>query len=172
MKSINQSAVNLLEQIKAVVTQLSDEDYSMPLEILSLTSIGQHTRHALEFFQCLDVSKTSGFLNYDERSHSIELQVKTNLSIDLISLLQGKIIASSSDRDIVMTANYDLEGESLQTIKTTFYRELAYNIEHAIHHMALIKIGIYQAFPEIVLPEHFGVASSTVRFHQAVQSQS
>ena len=42
-------------------------------------------------------------------------------------------------------------------------RELVYNIEHAIHHMALIKIGIKEVAPQLQLPEGFGVANSTIR---------
>jgi hypothetical protein len=38
-------------------------------------------------------------------------------------------------------------------------------MEHAIHHMALIRVGLEeQGIPDI--PPHFGVAPSTVR-HQA-----
>jgi hypothetical protein len=45
-------------------------------------------------------------------------------------------------------------------------RELLYNLEHAIHHMALIQVAVRQAFPALTLPAHFGVAYSTVQ-HQA-----
>jgi len=51
----------------------------------------------------------------------------------------------------------------LSRIKTNALRELAYNIEHAIHHMAIIKIGINEVSPYILLPSAFGVASSTIR---------
>jgi hypothetical protein len=46
-------------------------------------------------------------------------------------------------------------------------RELAYNIEHTIHHMAIIKQSIIEHFTYIDLPEYFGVASSTVRYASA-----
>ena len=49
-------------------------------------------------------------------------------------------------------------------MKSSFYRELSYNIEHAIHHMALLKVAVKQTLTYISLPENFGVASSTIRY--------
>ena len=43
-------------------------------------------------------------------------------------------------------------------------RELQYNLEHTIHHAALIKIGVLSLVPDAVLPDTFGVAPSTVRY--------
>ncbi len=51
-------------------------------------------------------------------------------------------------------------------IPSSVARELLYNIEHAVHHMALIQVAVTNAFPSIELPPHFGVAYSTVQ-HQS-----
>ena len=53
-------------------------------------------------------------------------------------------------------------GQLPTRIPSTFERELVYNIEHTIHHLALIAIGFRAYFPHVSLSEHFGVASSTV----------
>lgn len=42
-----------------------------------------------------------------------------------------------------------------------------YNIEHTIHHLALIKVGLKLVYPDLDLPNHFGVAPSTIKFQQA-----
>ena len=47
-------------------------------------------------------------------------------------------------------------------VESTLERELVYNIEHAVHHMAMIKIGLRQIAPEILIDKNFGVAQSTV----------
>jgi hypothetical protein len=39
-----------------------------------------------------------------------------------------------------------------------------YNIEHNVHHLAIIKIAMKQAFPEIKTAENLGVAASTLEF--------
>jgi len=43
---------------------------------------------------------------------------------------------------------------------------MAYNLEHTIHHMALMKAGIREV-AGIEMPESFGVASSTLKFRSA-----
>jgi hypothetical protein len=45
-----------------------------------------------------------------------------------------------------------------------FQRE--YNIEHVVHHMALVKIGIHEVSPYVILPPDFGVAISTIKYHK------
>ncbi len=48
-------------------------------------------------------------------------------------------------------------------IASNFYRELIYNIEHAVHHMAIMKIGVLEVAPYVSMPLDFGVAVSTIR---------
>ena len=57
---------------------------------------------------------------------------------------------------VVKTCNSDC------TIDSTVGRELLYNLEHCIHHLALIKIGLKLVAPQIELPTHFGFARSTI----------
>jgi hypothetical protein len=47
-------------------------------------------------------------------------------------------------------------------------RELVYLIEHSIHHFALVRIGIQENFPEIILPCDFGIAYSTIKYRESV----
>ena len=61
-----------------------------------------------------------------------------------------------------------LQNESADNLEidTNFYREALYNIEHTIHHMALIRVGIKEV-SSITLPEYFGVAPSTIQHKKA-----
>ena len=52
---------------------------------------------------------------------------------------------------------------STKVIQTNYFRELLYNLEHSIHHQALIKIALYR-IPHIKIPETFGVAPSTLEY--------
>jgi hypothetical protein len=46
------------------------------------------------------------------------------------------------------------------------FRELAYDLEHSIHHQAIIKIAMKNLNSEYALNENFGVARSTIRFRE------
>jgi uncharacterized damage-inducible protein DinB len=158
------SAIDVLNQIKSVLDQLEDEDYHKPLPQLFDASIGQHVRHTLEFFDCL--SNKQNVINYDLRKRNYEIETFTQVATEKINELIKFLSNRPVDMPVLFVANFDTtEGEELQ-ISSSFEREIAYNIEHAIHHMALIKIGLQFLNVQIDLPENFGVASSTVRYQQ------
>ncbi|MEQ8583962.1 MAG: hypothetical protein RIC30_15700 [Marinoscillum sp.] len=164
---INQSAINLLDQVKYIIRQMTSEQYTLPISTLSNATIGQHVRHLLEFFLCLQDAQMTSTLDYDDRKHDQYLQTDVKLALSVTNALQDSLKRQNKDFAIAMRVNYDIEAKSTIDISTSFFRELAYNIEHAIHHMALIKIGLKVAFPEVDIPEHFGVASSTVRYQKS-----
>ena len=50
-------------------------------------------------------------------------------------------------------------------VTSTYNREIVYNIEHAVHHMALIKVALKELEVEFV-NEEFGVAYATVQYRR------
>jgi len=146
---------------------MTSDQFKQPIPTLSGSSIGQHVRHTLEFFICLQDAHINGEINYDERKHDHYLEQDVRLAAQVAQSLQENILKQKGDFSLVMKANYEVDSDEELAIKTTYHRELAYNIEHAIHHMALIKIGLKVTFPEVTLPDHFGVASSTVRYQKS-----
>jgi len=70
------------------------------------------------------------------------------------------------NQPLALEADLSVSGAATIQIPSSFARELLYNIEHAIHHMALVQVAVQNAFPTIELPQHFGVAYSTVQ-HQS-----
>jgi hypothetical protein len=53
---------------------------------------------------------------------------------------------------------------SSEVISTSFERELVYCLDHAIHHQALIKIGLKELDCVDLVNGNFGVAYSTIRY--------
>jgi hypothetical protein len=51
-------------------------------------------------------------------------------------------------------------------VNSTYFRELVYNIEHAIHHFAIMAIAVKSNFQEVTLAENFGTAYSTIQFQE------
>jgi RNA-binding protein YhbY len=56
-------------------------------------------------------------------------------------------------------------GNQILEIESNYTRELLYNLEHSIHHQALIKVAILQN-NSIIIDENFGVAHSTIEYRK------
>jgi hypothetical protein len=164
--SLTRTCSNILNQLKDVVEQLDEYQFTRPSEALSNSSIGQHLRHTLEFFICLEEGYQSGLINYDKRAHDKTIERDRELALLTLERIEGFVHIMNPERPLALEVNYDIAEEHNETLSTTSKRELVYNIEHAVHHMALMKIGIREVAPGIVLPGDFGIAASTLRHQQ------
>lgn len=158
---------NTLIDIRGYLIQIEVSRYTQPLDIFSGATIGQHTRHILEFYKCLLDQYKSGVVNYDLRTHDTTIESSITRSIKIIDeILETLTPGNLPNVSLRLEVNYNsTEGQNI-SLNTTLERELIYNIEHAIHHMAIIKIGIQVVAPEISLPSDFGIAASTIRYRQ------
>lgn len=147
--------------------KLVDEDaYRKPIEALSKATLGQHTRHAIEFFQCIAEQSGTGVLSYDKRhrNHLIEESPKAALvALENISQWAG---SSFADKHLLLQVSLSETSHAATLIPTTCLREWNYALEHAIHHMAIIRIGAKFATPELSLPENFGVGYATIKYRK------
>lgn len=161
---LHSSAKELLTQLSFVIDICKEEDFTKPLPELSSSTFGQHVRHTLEFFICLFDAKNDGFINYDNRKHDGLIETDKKLAQSIIQSILTFLDQNKEDFAISFKANYSFKEGEINSMPSSFHRELAYNIEHAIHHMALLKVAVNQTLTYIQLPENFGVASSTVRY--------
>jgi hypothetical protein len=160
----------LLSQIKHVFGQighllqdLPTADYSAPCPSLSNATIGQHVRHIIELFICLENGYSEGIVNYENRRRDRRIETDKEFAGELFVRLHSDM--DQSDKGLLLQT---LCGKSsdVEYIATNYYRELLFNLEHTVHHMALIRIGVADLHGPF-LPEDFGVASSTMRYRKA-----
>lgn len=168
--NLNRACTNILNQLTDIVNQLDEADFTKPSESLSRSTIGQHLRHTLEFFICFQQGYESGLINYDKRAHDKLIETDKYIALaainrvtDFVNLLQEKVLR--------LEVGYDLRKEDFITVETNATRELVYNIEHAVHHMAIMKIGIREVAPYVNLPHDFGIAASTIRYQEVAVNQ-
>ena len=160
IKQIHQSISHLLIQLENAVQELSDQQFSEPIPILGDSTIGQHLRHTLEFYNELDDAYQSGMINYDQRKRDHNLQTCRETAIAKIRQIRSNL--NWENKELKIRVEYDDVDITQQQIQTNYFRELVYNLEHTIHHMALIKVGV-SISSRIILPEDFGVAASTIK---------
>jgi hypothetical protein len=154
----------LLHQMEQLLLALTDEQYSKKLRVLSNATLGQHTRHILEFFIELNAGYETGLVNYDNRKRDYSIEISRATAIEQIhSLISG---LEKEDKMLTLAADYGRDMDCTVNVSTNYQRELVYNLEHMVHHMALLRIGV-QAQSGIYLPEEFGVALSTIKYKKS-----
>jgi hypothetical protein len=163
MHQIKVTTVEILNQLKDLASYISDEEFSKELSILLSNSVGRHYRHIIEFYMVLFNGLKSASVNYDNRKHDPELEQDRTKCIDSLDEIISEIQALDHGKDIKLEACYSADTNATIEMFTGIERELVYNIEHAIHHMAIIKIGINHDFAHVKLPENFGFAYSTIK---------
>ena len=153
-----------LNELYDLLSQLSSEDYTCPCFGLSNATIGEHTRHIIEMFQCLENQYDFGIVNYDNRKRDSKIQTNTNFAQQTIEA----VISQLDKPNKPLHLQQIVDGEEV-LIESNYDRELLYNLEHCIHHQALIKVAILQN-ESIIIDANFGVARSTIEYrNQCVQ---
>lgn len=163
MSQLIHASRSILNQLSDAINQLTDKEFVRPSQTLSGSSIGQHLRHTLEFFICLEQGLDSGVINYDKRGHDKTIESNRTLALAAISRIHSFVGQQAEDKTLILEASYD-SGHEVASVNTSYFRELTYNIEHAVHHMAIMKIGIHEVADRVMLPADFGVAASTIRY--------
>lgn len=157
---IYQSAKKSLQELAQVVQKLSAQDFSNPCPALSGATIGEHTRHVLEMFQCLLTQYDSETINYDQRKRDTTLQTQPNVALHIIDFILEDI--EKPNKPLILESTTD----DFQTnISTNYHRELMYNLDHCVHHQALIKVAITISNTIEIDPD-FGVARSTLAYRK------
>jgi hypothetical protein len=155
--------LHLLSQIQQVLERLTDAQYTTPVETLSKATIGQHVRHIVEFFLELNKGYLLGTVNYDDRKRDLLIETSRQAAIRKIEEISRHL--SKPDRPLLLIADLTADGEAPVIVSTNYFRELIYNLEHTVHHMALLRVGI-GAVSGMILPERFGVAVSTLQYRR------
>lgn len=170
---IKPASIRILDQLTHLLENLNNDEYSKSLIVLHDNSIGQHMRHTLEFFTCLMSGRPHGEVDYDQRERDVFLESNTLEALSTISKLRESIDQILDNQPLkLVRQGYDLNSNEKHEVETNLYRELIYNIEHAVHHMALMKIGLREIKPYLELPKDFGVASSTIKYRQSQQTSA
>lgn len=161
---LQQAINNVFVQLSDTLEQLSTEQYRQPSKILFNATIGQHTRHIIELFMELDKGYESGIVNYEKRKRDYLIETDKSFAASLLHKIYSGL--NKPDKELILESNYDEHSDEVIAIKSNYYREVIYNLEHTVHHMALIRVGVTEV-SSIELPEGFGVASSTIKYRKA-----
>ena len=135
---------HVFAQLKDLLHQISSEEYKMPSTLLSGATIGQHVRHIIELFQCLEKGYETGVVNYEKRKRDFRIETDKDFALDLMLDIYNNL--DKPNKNFILEAEDYCDTAEIVSVPSNYYRELTYNLEHTIHHMALIRVGISGQF--------------------------
>lgn len=153
----------LLEQVRDVIIGMPAAMYRARPAARVSGSIGEHVRHCLDHVSALVAAMYGDELSYDRRSRGTTVENEGRIAADEISQLVLRLEGQAAvrlDRPVTLWSLLDAEGTAV-AIRTTIGREIAFVIQHTIHHCALIAVLLEWQGAQV--PAGFGLAPSTVQ---------
>ena len=125
-------------------------------------AIGGHVRHILDHVSALIGASPTSVLSYDHRTRGTSVESDPSAAVRemmRLDLALERWTERSLDEPIAVAAVLDTDGQSV-TGWSTLARELAFVMNHTIHHQAIIALLLeFQGHEP--LDDRFGYAPST-----------
>jgi hypothetical protein len=171
-RSLISAVEGVLEQGRALLRTISNEDYTRTEDGPYGASIGAHYRHVLDHFLCLIEGLWDGEINYDERARSPELEGSIEAALrateELIEAFRA-LPAPILQQECTVTYSVGYGEAEAQAVRSVVAREVMFCVGHAIHHYAILKLLCAER--TVALPYEFGIAPSTLKHLEAQAAQ-
>lgn len=169
MKAI-QGLENITAQITNLLNGLPPETYAAPIHIFDGSSIGQHCRHIYEFYLCLAKIPEGDILDYSARSRDPVLENDPLRIRKAFQRVLPKLAKLDEYQSIRVKGDFSADPLAHRPeFPSTIGREMTFVYDHAVHHLAMVRIGLKAMAPDFEMEEGLGLAPSTIK-HQARNS--
>jgi hypothetical protein len=172
MVALARATEDALRQGLALLLELNGESFAAVAPEPYNASVGQHYRHVLDHFLCLESGLAAGEIDYDNRERNPRLETDldyaratTERLINVFNQYDFEVL----NRPYVVKYSVGYGNAAPVRLPSVVARELAFCIGHAVHHYAIVRLLCDSVGVEVV-PE-FGVAPSTLK-HRAEQMAS
>ena len=156
---------HLLDELSTLLEEIPSSVYCAPFVSSASGSIGEHVRHCLDHVAALFAATPSMPLSYDSRNRGTRVETDPGTALQQIAMLRSALAAwpgRAIDEPLVVSAVLAHSGRPMTTW-STLGRELAFVVNHTIHHQAII--GVLLAVHGHAVPERFGHSPTTPTRH-------
>lgn len=159
----------VLCQLRDLLHSVDDQQYALkPVGPVS-SSLGAHLRHSLDHVEALIVGFQTGTVDYDRRERGTRVETSRSQGLNQIRWLIDEL-SRVSDFDptslVFVCIVPDPDSDSI-FLESTLGREIAFVVNHTIHHNALI--GVIANLLCVPVPPRFGYAPSTIQYRDGIQ---
>ena len=170
-RRIVDAAIAILAQGEALLRTITLEAYTQRVPPFINGCIGGHYRHCLDHFTSLLRSLDADVVDYDHRERDARIELQPEFALVITQQIRAKLERLSPrtlDAPALVRSEVSYAPGESPVTGSTLGRELVYSIAHAIHHYAFISV--MARLMGAKLPEHFGIAPSTVA-HQSKEGR-
>ena len=148
-----------LRTLRSAVAELPDDLFRAKLSQAS-GSIGEHVRHSVDHARALLALIDGDYLTYDARLRGTPVETHADVAAREIDRICSDLEAldEGGERSIRLQLIAEA-GRQPSLLTSTLGREVAFVIQHTIHHCALIALLLERR--GIATPPRFGFAPST-----------
>lgn len=157
-----------LISLSNLLSKINEEQFTYKSNHLENATIGAHTRHIIELVQCAINGYYTGSVDYVNRKRNLDLESNKGLAKEELEHIAFAIRLPDK---ILKIAVDQIEGQPAIDVQSTYYREIVYNTEHTIHHLALIKVALIELKLDVV-DDSFGMAYSTIKYKKSIGHES
>jgi hypothetical protein len=168
-----QGTIMIAAQMTELLEQLDKPVFCKPLTTFHGSTIGQHFRHILEFYTCLFEGKTTAYVDYSSRKRNNILAENPKSALATLDFICHQVQFMNEYQILQIESEFseNTEGVERPVYVSSMGRELQYAFDHAIHHLAIIRIGLEIHFPQIPVADDLGVAPSTLKYRAVADQQ-
>ena len=160
-----EGAIQLIDEIISTIEVIPHSDYAKSLEVFNQSTLGKHFRHIYDFFHCLVDQCSCQEVDYALRKRDSDIETDPVYVVSKFKDLKSQLNLLDESTVIDVHADFQLMGGLRPKVQSTIGRELMYAYDHAVHHLAIVKIGIKALNKDLPVNKHLGVAASTI-MHQ------
>ena len=161
----SQGAQLIVGQIAGLLATLDAGAYACPIPLFEGSTLGQHVRHIVDFYHCLLRGIEEGCIDYSDRERNPLVERDPEEALRFLDEICRRMERLSENQPVEVRADFSADrGEERPRLQSTVGRELLFAYDHAVHHLAIIRIGIRAAFPHLKVSEELGVAPATLKY--------
>lgn len=153
-----------LYELGQVIEALSDEEYTGVSTGLFTSSMGAQTRHTLDHVRIFVNEFRSGLVNYEDRKRGTPVETSRGSAIAMIEgLIEQLLQISNRELEHPLTVSLMLHSDvDSARLQSTVGREIAFLLNHTIHHNALVSVMLKSLGKEV--SPRFGYAPATLQY--------
>src|SRR5712675_767162 len=102
---LQKAVYHVFIQLSGSLNQMDTAQYNYPCKNLSGNTIGQHVRHIIEMFQCLDAGYESGEVDYEKRKRDKQIETDKNFATGILKDISRQI--SRENKMLYLLTYYD-----------------------------------------------------------------